>query len=154
MLASIFALILPGTAYERYRFGAAFTYDRMVTQSNLPRDNLREEERQPLIASAKRSGVLYAALHVAGGLTPIFGLFAILLLEAFSIRTTRFQLVGGFVLVAFGATLSVCAAIQLGPIPGASVQDGIFGAVGLWIGFLIIFLLLFGAIALGKRFIR
>ena len=132
-LIGIFVLSLPAAAKHSYDFGRGLIIERSVTQSGLSPDNLRPEEKQLILAAANRSGAIYSALYVAGTIAPIYGLIAILLLQVFSIRTTRFQLGAGAILAAFGIVLSISAAIQLGPTQGRSVLDGIVSAIMVWI---------------------
>lgn len=149
-IALVFILLVPGMATNRYRFGRAFAYLQLLEEFGFSNEAIASDAKELLVSRANRRAVGYAALYVAG-MTPLFGLLGLLVLQGFSIRVGGSPALIGVAMVASGAALSISAAILLGPVPGTPVKAGVVGAVGLWLGLTMIFLLLSGIVALAKR---
>ena len=151
VLAVIFTLMLPGAVSNRYHFGRALTYHQLKQEFEFSRDSIQPDVKELLVARANRSGMIYSVLYTAT-IAPFFGLLVVMVLHVFSIRTARFLLSLAVGLIALGTILSTGASIQLGPIPGRSVQDGVVGGIGFWILLFILFLGFFGVVSLIKRY--
>jgi len=151
LLTAGFLFILPGVVEHAYRQGTGFAYDRELTSSGLTSEQSRATGTHHLrVEAAKRAGVVYAALFVAGFHIPLFGIVILSLFYACSMSSAKRILCGTTALICSGIAFSTVAQIQFGNDALAAIT----GSAGVWALISIFLCILFALISATKRFIN
>lgn len=151
LLTAGFLFILPGVVEHAYRQGTGFAYDRELTSSGLTSEQSRASGTHHLrVEAAKRTGVVYAALFIAGFHIPLFGIVILLLFYAFSKASAKLLLCGTAALICSGTAFSTLAQIQFGNDALAAIT----GSAGVWVLISVFLGILFALIWATKRFLK
>lgn len=151
LLTAGFLFILPGSVEFAYQQGTGFAYDRELTRSGLTDEqSLTSGTHHLRVEAAKRAGVVYAALFVAGFHIPLFVMIILLFLYAFSMGSAKLILCGSAALICSGIAFSTLAQIQFG-------KDALFafaGSAGVWALISVFLCLLLALIWATKRLLK
>ncbi|GMR03576.1 MAG: hypothetical protein BMS9Abin22_077 [Gammaproteobacteria bacterium] len=146
-----FLAMLPGIAEEAYKQGLVEAYERELTASGLTMEqSLSSETHHLRLETAKRAGIIYAALFISGFHLPLLGIVILLLLYTFSVGSTKIILFTTLATILVGITLIMLSQIQYGKNPEAAF----YSSIGIWMFVAILFGVIIALIWTTKRFLR